>query len=190
MSPGSNPLRAIAVFCGSSTGARREYRGAAVDLGETLAARGIELVYGGGKVGLMGVLADAALAAGGRVTGVMPQHLVDREVAHRGLHELIVVSDMHERKATIAARSDAFLALPGGPGTMEEFFEAWVWRQLGLHAKPVGLLNVAGYYDPLTRFFDRMVDEGFMAPAYRTHVAVDSEVRRLLDHLAAPRSQA
>lgn len=190
MSTAANPLRAIAVFCGSSTGARGDYRAAATDLGGTLAARGIELVYGGGKAGLMGVLADAALAAGGRVTGVMPQHLVDREVAHEGLHELVVVSDMHERKATIASRSDAFLALPGGPGTMEEFFEAWVWRQLGLHAKPVGLLNVAGYYDPLTRFFDRVVAEGFMAQAYRTHVAIDSEVGRLLDHLAAPRSDA
>jgi hypothetical protein len=186
----SSPLGAVAVFCGSSTGTRAAYRAAAAELGATLAARGIELVYGGGNVGLMGVLADAALEAGGRVTGVMPRHLVDREVAHDRLHELIVVSDMHERKATMATRSDAFIALPGGPGTMEEFFEAWVWRQLGLHAKPVGLLNVEGYYEPLTGFFDRIVAEGFMAAAYRSHVAVESDVERLLDLLASPRAEA
>jgi hypothetical protein len=183
MSEETNPLSAVAVFCGSSTGARSAYREAAAELGEALAARGIELVYGGGNVGLMGVLADAALSAGGRVTGVMPQHLVDREVAHHGLSELKVVADMHERKAMMAARSDAFIALPGGPGTMEEFFEAWVWRQLGLHGKPIGLLNVEGYYDPLDGFFTQIITEGFMSPDYRKMIVVEGEVERLLDRL-------
>jgi uncharacterized protein (TIGR00730 family) len=173
----------VAVFCGSNTGRNDAYRDAAGRLGRTLAERGIELVYGGGNVGLMGVLADAALAAGGRVTGVMPQHLVDREVAHRGLSELRVVADMHERKATMAAASDAFIALPGGPGTMEEFFEAWVWRLLGLHGKPIGLLNTAGYYDRLEAFLSHVVTEGFMAEVARRALVVDADVERLLDRL-------
>lgn len=179
----SSSLSAVAVFCGSNTGGRSAYRNAAEELGQTLAARGIKLVYGGGNVGLMGVLADAALAAGGRVTGVMPQHLVDREVAHRGLSELKVVADMHERKATMAAASDAFVTLPGGPGTMEEFFEAWVWRLLGLHGKPIGLLNTAGYYDRLEAFFSQVVAEGFMAEDARRALVVEADVDRLLDRL-------
>ena len=179
----SSSPSAVAVFCGSNTGRNDAYRDAAGRLGRTLAERGIELVYGGGKVGLMGVLADAALAAGGRVTGVMPQHLVDREVAHRGLSELRVVADMHERKATMAAASDAFIALPGGPGTMEEFFEAWVWRLLGLHGKPIGLLNTAGYYDRLDAFFSQIVAEGFMAEDARRALVVEADVDRLLGRL-------
>ena len=179
----SSSLSAVAVFCGSNTGRNDAYRDAAGRLGHTLAERGIELVYGGGNVGLMGVLADAALAAGGRVTGVMPQHLVDREVAHRGLSELKVVADMHERKATMAAASDAFIALPGGPGTMEEFFEAWVWRLLGLHGKPIGLLNTAGYYDRLDAFFSQVVAEGFMAEDARRALVVEADVDRLLGRL-------
>jgi hypothetical protein len=179
----SSSLSAVAVFCGSNTGRNDAYRDAAGRLGRTLAERGIELVYGGGNVGLMGVLADAALAAGGRVTGVMPQHLVDREVAHRGLSELRVVADMHERKATMAAASDAFIALPGGPGTMEEFFEAWVWRLLGLHGKPIGLLNTAGYYDRLDAFLSQVVADGFMAEDARRALVVEKDVDRLLGRL-------
>ncbi len=179
----SSSLSAVAVFCGSNTGRNDAYRDAAGRLGHKLAERGIELVYGGGNVGLMGVLADAALAAGGRVTGVMPQHLVDREVAHRGLSELKVVADMHERKATMAAASDAFIALPGGPGTMEEFFEAWVWRLLGLHEKPIGLLNTEGYYDRLDAFFSQVVAEGFMAEDARRALVVEADVDLILDRL-------
>ena len=176
-------LAAVAGFCGSHTGRNEAYRNAAGRLGQVLAERGIELVYGGGNVGLMGVIADAALAAGGRVTGVMPQHLVDREVAHRGLSQLKVVADMHERKATMAAAADAFITLPGGPGTMEEFFEAWVWRLLGLHGKPIGLLNTEGYYDRLDAFFSQVISEGFMAEDARRALVVEADVDRLLDHL-------
>lgn len=183
MSAAGTSLNSVAVFCGSRAGTRRVYREAAAALGRGLAVRRIDIVYGGGNVGLMGALADAARGAGGRVIGVMPQHLVDREVAHQGLTELHVVADMHERKATIASRADAFVALPGGPGTMEEFFEAWVWRQLGLHRKPVALLSVDGYYEPLARFIEHVAAEGFMAEEYSEMLIVEREVDALLDRL-------
>lgn len=173
----------VAVFCGSQAGTRPVYREAAAALGRQLAQQQIDIVYGGGNVGLMGALADAARAAGGRVIGVMPRHLVDREVAHQGLTELRVVADMHERKATIAAHADAFIALPGGPGTMEEFFEAWVWRQLGLHDKPVALLSVDDYYEPLARFIEHVAEEGFMADAYSEMLIVERDVDALLNRL-------
>ena len=147
-------MKSVCVFCGSQPGDDPAYEGAAWALGETLAAMGIELVYGGGHVGLMGAIADAALAAGGEVTGVMPRALVDREIAHTGLSRLHVVGSMHERKAMMSELSEGFVALPGGSGTLEEFFEVLTWAQLGEHGKPCGLLNVAGYYDPLLAVFD------------------------------------
>src|ERR1043165_174167 len=146
------PFRRVCVFCGSSPGARPEYRQAAEAMGRLLASRRIGLVYGGGNVGLMGLLADAALSAGGEVIGVIPRHLDAREVAHRGLPDLRVVASMHERKALMADLSDAFIALPGGLGTLEEMFEILTWAQLGLHRKPCGLLNVLGYFDRLLSF--------------------------------------
>src|SRR5262249_55489848 len=140
-------VRSVCVFCGSSSGARPEYADAARRLGSALAARGLEAVTGAGHIGLMGVLADATLAGGGRVVGVIPRALVQRELAHQGLSELLVVETMHQRKALMADRADAFAALPGGYGTLDELFEVLTWAQLGLHARPVGLLNVAGYFD-------------------------------------------
>lgn len=156
-------------------------------MGNALARRGIELVFGGGRVGLMGVLADAVLAAGGRAIGVIPDALVARELAHRGLTELRVVGSMHERKALMAALSDAFLALPGGFGTLEEYCEALTWAQLGLHAKPCGLLNVAGFYDALLELFDHAVSEQFVPGPHRLLVLVDEDPQRLLDLLAGYR---
>src|SRR5687768_3375935 len=147
-------LQRICVFCGSSTGSNPAYRHVADGLGRAIARSGRRLVYGGGNVGLMGVVADAALADGGEVTGVIPRHLVEREVAHAGLSELRVVDSMHQRKQSMADLSDAFIVLPGGLGTLEEFFEVWTWGQLGLHRKPYGLLNVAAYFDPLLTFLD------------------------------------
>jgi uncharacterized protein (TIGR00730 family) len=178
-----SPIASVTVFCGSSLGRRQAYRAAAAEFGRRLAEARLELVYGGGNVGLMAALADAALEAGGRVTGVMPRHLVDREIAHQGLTSLIVVENMHERKARMAALGDAFVALPGGPGTMEEFFEAWVWRQLGLHSKPVGLLDAEGYYESLAGFLDHVVAEGFMGRAYLRMLVVEPEPRRLIERL-------
>jgi uncharacterized protein (TIGR00730 family) len=178
-------LERICVFCGSNPGARPAYARAAVRVGSLLAGRGVTLVYGGGRVGLMGVLADAALAAGGRVIGVIPRALDDRELGHAGLTELRVVSSMHERKALMTELADGFLALPGGIGTMEEWFETWTWGQLGLHAKPLGLLDVDGYFDPLHAFLDRMVAEGFLAPAHRSMALVEEEPEVLLDRMAA-----
>ena len=178
-------MRWLGVFCGSRDGARPEYRDAAHALGRTLAARGVGVVYGGASVGLMGAVADAALAAGGEVIGVIPRSLVAREIAHAGLTGLHVVDTMHERKARMAAVADAFVALPGGVGTLEELFEVWTWGQLGLHAKPCGLLDVAGYYAPLLAFVDRGVAEGFIRPAQRQTLIVDDDASRLLDRLAA-----
>ena len=165
-------FKRICVFCGSSPGGRPSYREAAQSLGQELARREIELVYGGGCVGLMGVLADAVMGAGGRVVGVIPAALVAREVAHRGLSELRVVASMHERKATMAEMADAFIALPGGFGTFEEFCEIITWTQLGLHRKPHGLLNVEHFYDPLLALFDHAVAERFIQPEYRQLVKV------------------
>ena len=171
------------VFCGSSVGSNPAYAEAAVTLGSLLARRGIGLVYGGGNVGLMGVIADAALAAGGEVIGVIPKALADREVAHHGVTELRVVDSMHTRKAMMADLSDAFIAMPGGVGTFEEFFEAITWTQLGLHRKACGLLNVAGFYTPLAAFIDQAVSDGFIKPVHRAAIVVDDNPERLLDTL-------
>jgi uncharacterized protein (TIGR00730 family) len=154
-----------------------------------MAARGLGLVYGAGNIGLMGILADAVLQAGGEVIGVIPQGLVDREVAHRGLTELRIVETMHQRKALMADLADGFAALPGGFGTGDELFEILTWAQLGLHGKPIGLLNVGGYFDPLLAWMDGMVLEGFLRPEHRKLLAVESEVDGLLDRLARPASQ-
>ena len=170
-------------FCGSSVGSNPAYAEAAVTLGSLLARRGIGLVYGGGNVGLMGVIADAALAAGGEVIGVIPKALADREVAHHGVTELRVVDSMHTRKAMMADLSDAFIAMPGGVGTFEEFFEAITWTQLGLHRKACGLLNVAGFYTPLAAFIDQAVSDGFIKPVHRAAIVVDDNPERLLDTL-------
>jgi uncharacterized protein (TIGR00730 family) len=177
----SSVITRICVFAGSSAGVRAEYRAAARELGRVLAERGIEVVYGGARVGLMGVLADAALAAGGRVTGVMPSVLVAKEVAHNGLTDLRVVSSMHERKALMSDLSDGFIALPGGWGTWEEFFEVLTWSQLGLHQKPCGLLNVDGYFDRLLSFIEHSMDEGFVKREYRTMISVAVSPAALLD---------
>ena len=178
-------LKRICVFCGSSVGARPSYAAAARDLGSTLADRGLGVVFGGGKVGLMGVLADAALAAGGEVIGVIPDVLVAREIGHDGLTRLHVVRSMHERKTLMADLADAFIALPGGHGTFEEFFEAVTWTQLGIHQKPCGLLNVESYYDPLLALRDRAVAEGFVREVNRSLVLDASDVPTLLDKLAS-----
>ena len=176
-------MTSLCVFCGSSPGARPEYRGAAELLGATLATRGIRLVYGGGHVGLMGIVADAVLAAGGDVVGVITEGLQAREVGHARLPDLRVVATMHERKALMASLSDAFVALPGGAGTLDEFFEAWTWLQLGIHRKPVGLLNVAGYYDALLAFLGRGVADRFIRDEYLDALVVDDDVARLVDRL-------
>jgi uncharacterized protein (TIGR00730 family) len=172
-------IRRICVFCGSSPGRDPAYLAAADALGRGIAQRGIGLVYGGAKVGLMGRVADAAAEAGGEVIGVMPQGLVDREVAHHGLKDLRVVGSMHERKALMADLSDAFVALPGGIGTMEELFEVWTWAQLGDHHKPCALFNVRGYYDALLRFIDHSVAEGFLKPPHRDMLIVADAVDAL-----------
>ncbi|MFN7941284.1 MAG: TIGR00730 family Rossman fold protein [Thermoanaerobaculia bacterium] len=177
-------MRRVAVFCGSHRGARAEFQRAAAGFGREIARRKVDLVYGGGNVGLMGVLADATLEHGGHVTGVIPRFLLEREVGHRGVTDLRVVDSMHERKATMAGLADAFVALPGGIGTLEEIFEVWTWNLLGLHAKACGLLNVAGYFDPLVEFLDRTVDEGFVSRGHRDILAVEADPGRLLDDLA------
>lgn len=179
-------MRALAVFCGSSDGTVPAYRQAALDLADQLVARDITLVYGGAQVGLMGVVADRTLAGGGRVTGVIPGHMAEREVAHDGLTELVVVGSMHERKALMADRADGFMALPGGLGTLDELAEIVTWSLLGLHAKPIGLLNVGGYFDLLLGFFDRAVADGFLHPAQRATVVVGTEPAELLDRLTDP----
>lgn len=178
-------LRAVCVFCGSNPGARPAYLAAARALGALIATRGMRLVYGGGRVGLMGAVADGALDAGGAVTGVIPQHLVDRELAHRGLTELLVTESMHQRKASMADHADAFVALPGGYGTLEEFVEILTWSQLGLHGKPCGLLDVDGFFASLLAFFDHAVAERFVRAEHRELVLADTEPDRLLDSLAA-----
>ena len=180
-------MQRICVFCGSSVGARAAYAQAARDLGRALADGGLGLVYGGGGGGLMGVLADATLAAGGWVTGVIPEGLVARELAHTALSELRVVHSMHERKAVMAELADGFVVLPGGAGTMEEFFEIWSWAQLGIHHKPCGILNVDGYYDPLLALFDQMVGQQFLRPQHRSLVLVETEPRALLARFASYR---
>jgi uncharacterized protein (TIGR00730 family) len=178
-------LRRVCVFCGSKSGARPEYAEAARAMGAALVGAGIDLVYGGGRVGLMGVVADAVLAAGGRVIGVIPDHMSDREVAHYGVTDLRVVGTMHERKALMYELSDGFVALPGGLGTLEELFEITTWSQLGLHAKPTGLLDVDGFFTPLVRFLDQLVTEGFVAPRHRSLLRVAAQPGPLLAELAA-----
>lgn len=161
--------KTLCVYCGSSVGVRTVYRDAAVDLGIAMVRRGLRLVYGGGRIGLMGALADSVLAAGGQAVGIIPQDLVQRELAHSGLTELRVVGSMHQRKHQMAELADAFLALPGGYGTLDELCEVLGWAQLGLHAKPIVLVNIAGYYDPLLAMLDRAVQEGFLKPQNRRH---------------------
>jgi uncharacterized protein (TIGR00730 family) len=174
-------MRRICVFSGSSPGHRPAYREAAAALGGLFAREGIGLVYGGAAVGLMGAMADAARAAGGEVIGVIPQSLVEREVAHTGLDDLRVVGSMHERKALMAELSDAFVALPGGIGTLEEIFEVWTWGQLGSHSKPCAFLNTQGFYNRLLDFLDHVVDEAFLKPVHRGMVLVEEKPDALLD---------
>lgn len=176
-------FRRICVFCGSLSGKNPAYAAAAVDVGRLLSERGIELVYGGGNIGLMGVLADTVLQGGGRVIGVIPESLMAKEVGHEGLTDLRIVKSMHERKALMADLSDGFIAMPGGFGTFEEFCEVVTWSQLGIHAKPCGLLNVAGYYDSLLGLFDRAVREGFLRAENRRLVLSDSSPEQLLDKM-------
>ncbi|MBK6921222.1 MAG: TIGR00730 family Rossman fold protein [Deltaproteobacteria bacterium] len=178
-------MTTITVFCGSNPGTRPEYREAATALGTAIASRGATLCYGGSSVGLMGAVADAALAAGGRVIGIIPTALVAKEVEHRGLTELRVVDSMHTRKREMAAHADAFIALPGGAGTLEELFEVWTWAQLGHHDKPCALLDVAGYYAALTSFLDHMRGEGFIRAEHRAMLLVDTDAHALLDRVAA-----
>ena len=176
-------VRRVCVYCGSRPGVRPAYAEAAAALGAGLAERGVGLVTGGGSVGLMGVVADAALAAGGEAVGVIPRALAEREVGHASLTRLEVVGSMHERKARMASLADAFVALPGGLGTLEEIAEALTWAQLGIHAKPCGLLDVDGYYRPLVGFLDHAVSQGFVRPEHRAALVVASEPDALLDAL-------
>jgi len=178
-------MKRICVFCGSNAGARSEYAETARALATVLAERKLGIVYGGGNVGLMGVVADAALARGGEVIGVIPRKLVEKEVGHRGVTELRIVETMHERKALMNDLSDAFIALPGGFGTFDEFFEVLTWSQLGFHGKPCALLNVAGYYDGLLTMLDHAVTERFLRPAHRELVIADTDPLRLLQRLSA-----
>jgi len=175
----------VCVYCGSKTGSDKAYAAQAVSLGTALAGRGLGLVYGGGNVGLMGCLADAVLDAGGEVTGVIPRALEQQELAHRGLNELIVVDDMHARKSTMAARADAFVAMPGGYGTLEELFEVAAWAQLGIHPKPVGLLNCGGYFDHLIAFLDHAVNEEFLRPQHRALLHAETDPETLIATLFA-----
>jgi uncharacterized protein (TIGR00730 family) len=178
-------IRRLAVFCGSNPGARGDYIVAAKDFGTLLASRGIGIVYGGSSVGLMAALADAALDELGEVIGVIPRMLVEREVANTSLGDLRVVDSMHQRKALMSELADGFVALPGGIGTLEEFFEVWTWGQLGMHAKPCGLLNVAGYFDPLLEFLDRAVEEKFVRDVHRSMVIVESDAEKLLEQFSS-----
>lgn len=178
-------MKAICVFAGSCAGDEPAYRAAAVATGRTIAQRGLRLVYGGGNVGMMGALADAALQAGGEVVGIIPQRLVEREAAHHGISDLQIVDTMHQRKARMAELADAFLILPGGIGTMEEMFEVWTWGQLGYHHKPFGLLNAVGYFDPLIAFLDHAVAAKFLSASCRGMLIVDDKVEALIDRLEA-----
>jgi uncharacterized protein (TIGR00730 family) len=176
-------MRRVCVFCGSSPGARAAYAEAAAGFGHLLATEGIGVVYGGGQVGLMGVLADAVLEDGGEIVGVIPQALVDREIGHPGVPDMRVVGSMHERKALMAELSDAFVALPGGLGTLEELFEVYTWAQLGLHRKPCGLLDVEDYYASLVEFLAHVVEERFLPEQHRSMLIVEREPRALLERL-------
>ena len=180
----------VLVFCGSSPGARPEYTAAAAELGRLLAARNLGLVYGGARVGLMGAVADAALAAGGEVIGVIPRQLIEHEIAHTGLTDLREVSTMHERKALMAELSDAVIALPGGTGTLDELFELFTWSQLGLHRMPIGVLDVAGYWQPLLAMLDHMVVERLLRAEHRDILLVSASASELLEHLDTYRHAA
>ncbi|HEY6641745.1 TIGR00730 family Rossman fold protein [Povalibacter sp.] len=183
-------MKSVCVFCGSSPGNHPRYLEVARDLGRLLAERRCTLVYGGGRVGLMGAVADAVLQAGGRAVGVIPQLLLDKEVGHTGLSELHVVQTMAQRKQLMGDLSDAFLTLPGGIGTMDELFEAWTWTQLDLHRKPCGLLNQDGYYDSLVAFIDHCQSEGFLRPRHAAALIVETDLSRLFDRLGAAAGQA
>src|ERR671933_58213 len=181
-------MKRICVFCGARSGVNRTYEEGDRLLGRALSEAGVALVYGGGRVGLMGVLADAVLGSGGEAIGVIPKALVRREIAHMGLSDLRVVGSMHERKALMSELSEGFVALPGGIGTLEEFFEVLSWAQLGVHRKPCGLLNVEGYYDPLLAFFDSVVARGFLSEEHRSMVLVETEPEPLLEAFARYRA--
>jgi len=173
-------VRSVCIYCGSSLGNSPEYAEQASILARTLAQNAITIVYGGAKVGLMGVIADTALAEGGTVIGVIPQSLVEKEVAHQGLSKIHVVESMHERKALMSELSEGFIALPGGVGTFEEIFEVWTWAQLGFHSKPCGLLNVSSYFDPLSAFISHAASEGFIKPQHQQMLIVAATVDELL----------
>jgi uncharacterized protein (TIGR00730 family) len=178
-------LKRICIFCGSSTGFNPVYRESAMAVGQYLAEKNIGLVYGGGSVGLMGAVAEAALTAGGEVIGIIPKDLYDKEIAHLGLRQLCVVGSMHERKALMGELSDAFIALPGGFGTLEELMEVITWSQLGIHLKPCGILNVAGFFDPLLAMCDYAVEQGFIRSVDRALVITDSEPEKLIDRVCS-----
>jgi uncharacterized protein (TIGR00730 family) len=178
-------LHRICVFCGTNPGSRPAYGIAARELGRILAEEGIDLVYGGASVGIMGELADAVQEHGGHVTGIIPQQLVEKEAAHTGIPNLIVVASMHQRKSQMADMSDGFIALPGGIGTLEGFFEVLTWAQLGIHSKPSGILNIEGYFDGLTGFLDHAVQEGFLTDIHRHAIIVETDPHRLLDRMRA-----
>lgn len=180
-------MKWVCVFCGSKCGERAVYADVTRELARELVQRNLGLVFGAGHIGLMGVLADAVLLAGGQAVGVIPRAMVDKELAHTRLTELVVVETMHQRKALMADRSDAFIALPGGFGTCDEFFEILTWRQLRIHQKPIGLLNVEGFFDPLLAWMDRAIDEAFIKPKHRALVVVETQPARMLDALAAVR---
>ena len=185
-----NPAFSICVYCGSRTGLNPEFAAVAVQVGTWIGQHSGQLVYGGGKSGLMGIVADATLKAGGRVVGVIPKALVEKEWAHHGCTELHIVDTMHDRKRMMAERADAFLALPGGIGTFEELFEVWTWRQLGYHDKPIGLLNTAGYYDPLLGFLGHAVDEQFLGDWQMALIHAESDPERLLKQLVQAAAMA
>lgn len=178
-------IKSLGVFCGSSSGSDPAYSAAARELGVLLAERGITLIYGGGDVGLMGEIADATLKAGGQVEGIIPNFLMEKEVGHRGLTRLHLVDTMHERKALMAELSDAFVAMPGGLGTMEEIFEVWTWLQLALHNKPCGLLNVAGFYDPLVTFLEHMTTQRFVKAEHKDLLMVHEAPDAILEALSS-----
>ena len=184
----SPPAFSVGVYCGSRLGSKPAYQALAQTLGSAIGQRGWQLVYGGGRAGLMGTVADATLAAGGRVVGVIPQSLMTLEVGHPGLHELHVVPTMHARKQLMAERSDAFVAMPGGIGTFEELFEVWTWRHLGYHNRPLGLLDTEGYWAPMLAFLRHSVREGFMGDDQLAMLSIDDDVDRLLDRLLTAKS--
>src|ERR687894_832204 len=183
--PTERRLNRICVFCGTNTGARPSYGHAARELGRVLAEQEIELVYGGASVGIMGELADSVQEHGGHVTGIIPQQLMEKEAAHTGIANLIVVASMHQRKSQMADMSDGFIALPGGIGTLEGLFEILTWAQLGIHAKPAGILNIEGYFDKMTGFLDHAVQEGFLRDTRRDAIIVESDPRALLERMRA-----